>query len=58
MDLPEDILDYIAANVKKNIRELEGALNKLLVYGKINQTLDLETTKRLLKGFIFSVLFI
>ncbi|MGA2418408.1 MAG: chromosomal replication initiator protein DnaA [Candidatus Staskawiczbacteria bacterium] len=54
MELSEDVLDYMATNVKKNIRELEGALNKLLVYSKINQTLDLETTKKLLKGFIFS----
>lgn len=54
MDLSEEILDYIATNVKKNIRELEGALNKLLVYNKINQTLDLETVKKLLKGFVFS----
>jgi chromosomal replication initiator protein len=53
-DLPEEILEYIAANVKKNIRELEGALNKLLIYNKINQKLDLETVKKLLKGFIFS----
>ncbi|MDP3882969.1 MAG: chromosomal replication initiator protein DnaA [Candidatus Staskawiczbacteria bacterium] len=53
-DLPEEILDYIASNVKKNIRELEGALNKLLIYGKINQSLDLESVKKLLKGFIFS----
>ncbi len=53
-ELSEEVLDYIATNVKKNIRELEGALNKLLVYSKINQTLDLETTKKLLKGFIFS----
>ncbi len=53
-ELPEEILDYIAANVKKNVRELEGALNKLLVYNKINQSLNLETTKKLLKGFIFS----
>ena len=54
IDLPEEILEYIAANVKKNIRELEGALNKLLVYNKINQTLDIETVKKLLKGFVFS----
>jgi chromosomal replication initiator protein len=54
IDLQEEILDYIATNVKKNIRELEGALNKLLVYNKINQNLDLETAKKLLKGFIFS----
>ncbi len=54
LELPEEILEYAAANVKKNIRELEGALNKLLVYNKINQTMDLETVKKLLKGFIFS----
>jgi chromosomal replication initiator protein len=53
-DLPEEVLDYIAANVKKNVRELEGALNKLLIYSKINQSLDLETVKKLLKGFVFS----
>ena len=54
MDIPEDVLDYIAANVKKNIRELEGALNKVLMYNQINQKLNVETAKNLLKGFIFS----
>jgi len=54
VELSEEILEYIAANVKKNIRELEGALNKLLVYEKINRSLDLETVKKLLKGFVFS----
>jgi chromosomal replication initiator protein len=53
-NLPEDILDYIATNVKKNIRELEGALNKILIYGKINQGLSIENAKKLLKGFVFS----
>jgi chromosomal replication initiator protein len=54
VDVPEEILEYIATNVKKNIRELEGALNKLLVYSKINQTVTLDMAKKLLKGFIFS----
>ncbi len=54
MDLPDEILDYIAANVKKNIRELEGALNRLLIYYKINNNPNLETAKKLLKGFMFS----
>jgi len=54
-ELPEEILEYIATNVKKNIRELEGALNKLLIYYKINnKSPDLETSKKLLKGFVFS----
>jgi len=55
MQLPDEILEYIASNVKKNIRELEGALNSLLIYYKTNNnTPDLETAKRLLKGFVFS----
>ena len=55
LKLPEDVLEYIASNVKKNVRELEGALNSLLIYYKTNNNIpDLETTKRLLKNFIFS----
>ena len=55
LKLPDEILEYIASNVKKNIRELEGALNNLLIYYKTNNTVpDLETAKRLLKGFVFS----
>jgi len=54
VDLPEEILEYIATNVKKNIRELEGALNKLLVCQKLNQPLNMESVKKLLSGFIFS----
>jgi chromosomal replication initiator protein len=53
-DLPEDILDYIAANVKKNIRELEGALNKILIHNKITPGLNVEMVKKLLRGFVFS----
>jgi len=55
MELPEEVLDYVAANVKKNIRELEGALNKLLIcYKTNNNTLSLDSVKKLLKGFVFS----
>ena len=55
MQLPEDVLEYMALNVKKNIRELEGALNNLLIYYKTNNTIpNLETAKKLLKSFIFS----
>lgn len=28
--IPDDVLQYIAQNVKNNIRELEGSLNKLI----------------------------
>lgn len=54
ISIADDVLDYIAANVKKNIRELEGALNKVLICNKINKDFNLENAKKLLKGFIFS----
>ena len=34
-DINDDILDYIANNIKSNVRELEGALNKLLAYNNL-----------------------
>src|SRR3989344_4322790 len=55
VQLPEDVLEYMASNVKKNIRELEGALNVILMNYKVNTTIpNLETTKKLLKNFVFS----
>ncbi len=52
-DFSEEVLNYIASNIQKNIRELEGALNRLVAYQKINnQPLDLETAKTLLKNLI------
>ncbi len=32
MELPADVVDYLASNVQTNIRELEGALNQLLAF--------------------------
>ena len=36
--LDDAILNYIALNIKSNIRELEGALNKLVAYENLVQT--------------------
>lgn len=38
MVLSDEILNYIATNIKSNIRELEGALNKLLAYSNLEKT--------------------
>ena len=34
-DINDEILNYIANNIKSNVRELEGALNKLLAYNNL-----------------------
>ena len=47
----EEILNYIAFNIQRNIRELEGALNVLIAYQKLNDSSpDLKTVKSLLKN--------
>jgi chromosomal replication initiator protein len=47
--LPEPILNFIAQNITKNIRRLEGALLKVASYSSLtSKTLDLATAERLL----------
>ncbi|MFV0465795.1 MAG: chromosomal replication initiator protein DnaA [Lachnospiraceae bacterium] len=53
MNLGDDILDYIATNIKSNIRELEGALNKLLAYANLTKCeISMETAMQELQNFI------
>lgn len=44
-NIPDDVIEYIASNIGNNVRELEGAITRLLVYSTImggsNITLDL-----------------
>lgn len=51
--LSEDILRYIAGTVQSNVRELEGALNKLLAYHQFkNLTPTLASVQSLLQSYI------
>jgi chromosomal replication initiator protein len=53
--LDAEILHYIAANIKNNIRELEGALNKVVAYHEFNNTAPtLKTVKGILNDLIVS----
>ena len=55
ISFPENVLDYIASNVQRNIRELEGVLNRLVAYQKINNQIpNLDTAKSLLKSLFAS----
>lgn len=50
LDLPPEIYQFIATHITSNIRELEGALIRLLAYSSLNgQDIDLELAKSLLK---------
>ena len=54
-DIPNDVLVYIADNIESNIRELEGALNRVIAYASLTGapiTLDLakDCLKEILSG--------
>ena len=52
-DIDDEILNYIANNIKSNVRELEGALNKLLAYNNLcNETITMEIAQKELQNII------
>ncbi|MBM3443676.1 MAG: chromosomal replication initiator protein DnaA [Bacteroidetes bacterium] len=53
LDLPKDVIKYIAYNIQNNVRELEGALISLLAQSSLNKReIDLELAKKVLRNFI------
>ena len=52
-EIKEEIFDYIAANIKSNIRELEGAYNKVIAFSRLNNVeITLEHVEESLKDII------
>jgi len=50
MKMSSSVLEFVAQNFSKNVRELEGAFNKISAYASIkNVELDLEMVKKILK---------
>ena len=53
-EIDDEVLSYIAENVKSNIRELEGALNKIMAFSKLNKVdINLEYAEEALKDVIY-----
>ncbi len=51
--IPSDILSFIAERIKSNIRELEGALTRIISFSKITgREISIELTTEALKQFI------
>ena len=53
-DIPEDVLEYIASNMASDVRQLEGAINRLLAYSTImgGAAINLNLAIDALKDFI------
>src|SRR3954451_5859188 len=53
VELPTDVALFIASNIRSNVRELEGALIRLIAYASLTgATVNLLTTQQVLKNFI------
>ena len=53
LKIPSDVLDFIASNVVKNIRELEGALNRIRANHELTgKNIDLQNSKNLLSDIL------
>lgn len=51
--IPSEILQYIACTITSNIREMEGALNKLIIYAKFNnRAIDMELAEEVMRDVI------
>lgn len=48
-DVPDDVIQFLARKIVANVRELEGALNRVIAYGNlVGRKLDLDFTREVL----------
>ncbi|MBQ6894941.1 MAG: chromosomal replication initiator protein DnaA [Clostridia bacterium] len=53
VDIPDDVYEFVASNIKSNIRELEGAIKKILLYHKLaKKEINVELAKKALEDII------
>lgn len=56
IELPKDVVEFVAYNLDTNIRELEGVLISLLAQSSLNKKeIDLDLAKKIVKNFVKSV---
>lgn len=52
-EIKEEVFQYIATNIKSNIRELEGAYNKVIAFSRLNKVeITIENVQEALKDII------
>lgn len=53
VEMPDDIIDYVAKNIKTNVRELEGAIISLIAQSSFNKKeITLDLAKQIVEKFV------
>ena len=53
VEMPREVIKYLAYNINSNVRELEGALISLLAQSSLNKReIDLDLAKKVLRNFV------
>lgn len=56
IELPKEVVDFVAHNITTNVRELEGALISLLAHASLTRKMvDLDLAKSVIKNFVKQV---
>ena len=51
LDIPEDVIEYVAENLQDNVRELEGIVHSMLAYSVVHgSNINLEFARKILKA--------
>ena len=52
LDIQDDVIDFIAKNLKSNVCDLEGVVNSLKAYSMVNTAIDKQLVERVIKQSI------
>ncbi len=56
VDMPDEIIEYVAKNIKSNVRELEGAIISLIAQSSFNKReVTLELAKQVVEKFVKNI---
>ena len=56
IELPRDVIEFVAYNISTSVRDLEGALVSLLAQSSLNRKeIDLDLAKKIIKNFVKTI---
>ena len=56
IELPKEVVEYLAYSINTNIREIEGAMNTLLMQSSLNKkSISLELAKQMVDKFVKNI---